>query len=257
MLNQDGAAQDFAMGAYVQASVSDQYLYHLNIKPNAQVLDVGCGDGSYSTKISQRIPEGVLIGIDKSENMLCLAKEKNTRYYNFTAHNMDVLDLDYKDQFDYITSFWCLHWCNNLQKAYANIYQALKKGGQLITVLPTGQDDFVNSFGVVKSADQFPCLRKFKTPIHYQKRAKLKSILKSLPFEMAEVREEDHIITLPSIDYFRRFVNSLDIFQGRVPADDIQPLNDALVAAYDNDCQLKHEGKYLFHLQVYIVTARK
>ena len=250
-------ASDYAIGAQIQATVADQYLQQLKIEPNSDILDIGCGEGSYSTKILQKVPEGHLLGIDRSENMLHLAREKKAIYPNFSVQHADALTMDFNEQFNYIMSFWCLHWCFDLATVYKNIYRALKPGGKVLTIFPAGDDPFVASFQFLKSTGDYPCLRHFKYPVDFEKVGELPQIIATIPFKKAQVDTCKHSILLPSLDIFHKFVNGLAFFQGQIPDDEINGLNEALVKAYDLDCQKKYQGKYWFNMSVFVVTAER
>lgn len=76
-----------------------------------------------------KVPQGSVLGIDASENMLHLAQDVSKEYPNFSVQKADVLTMDFHLQFDYVVSFWCLQWaCANIQKAFLNIVNALKPG---------------------------------------------------------------------------------------------------------------------------------
>lgn len=250
-------AEDYAIGAYIQATISDQYLERLPIKEDDKILDIGCGDGSYSTHILRRIPKGTLLGLDRSDNMLKLAKEKTTEFPNFSLQQNDVLEMNFNDRFDWIISLWALHWSPDPSKVYTNIYRALKKGGRTLTIFPTGDDPFVASYKFVKSTGEFPCLHDFKMPVDFQKLANLPNIIANIPFETAKVEVIKHSILLPSLDIFRKFVNGLAFFQGQVPDDEIDNLNEAMTKAYDLECRKNFQGEYWFNIQIYLVTAEK
>lgn len=257
MENYEWPANDYAIGNYIQAAFADQYLNRLIMDPSDHVLDIGCGDGSYSVKIIERVPDGSLLGIDRSANMLQVAHEKMENYPNVSLQQMDVLKMDYNRQFDRIVSFWCLQWCEDLTTAYMNIYRALKEGGGVFNIIPAGNDPLVRSFQWVKSSNKFPQLRHFKLPVDFERVGKLPNILAELPFKNAQAELEKSAILLPSLDIFRKFVNGLAFFHGQVPEDEISVLNEALVEAYDLECQQKHQGKYWFDLSMFLITAEK
>ena len=142
MLTHEWPANEYAIGSYIQATVAEEYLSRIIFKPQDNVLDIGCGDGSFSIKILDKIPHGHLLGIDRSENMLELARKKIKNYPHFSVKNMDLLDINFTEKFDYVVSFWCLQWCLDLEKAFSNIYRALKPGGKMMTLFPNGDDPF-------------------------------------------------------------------------------------------------------------------
>lgn len=257
MLKYEWPAEDYAIGAYIQATIADQHVDRLVINEDDKILDIGCGDGSYSTKILQRVPKGSLLGLDRSASMLNLAKEKTVDYSNFSLQQNDVLEMNFNEQFDWIISLWALHWSPDLTKVYTNIYHALKKGGKVMTIFPTGDDPLMASYKFVKSTGEFPCLLDFRLLVDFQKVAELPNIIAKIPFKTAKVEVIKHSILLPSLDIFRKFVNGLAFFQGQVPDTEISSLNEAMTKAYDLECRKNFEGKYWFNIPIYLVTAEK
>jgi ubiquinone/menaquinone biosynthesis C-methylase UbiE len=258
MSNYEWPANDYAIGAYIQAMITDKYLERLATKVDDKILDIGCGDGSYTTKLLERVPDGSLIGLDRSMNMLQLAREKIIDYPNFSVQLSDVLEMDFNDQFDYIVSFWCLHWCPDLKGAFTNIYRALKNGAKLMTIIPTGvTDTFMTSFNMVKSSGDFQSLLNFRPLVDFENVAKIPEIIASLPFKNAEVETMEHTIKLPSLDTFRKFVNGLAFFQGQVPDKDIRDINEAIVRAFDLECCEEYQGEHWATFSIYLITAEK
>lgn len=257
MATYEWPAGNYAVGSYIQAAVAEQYLRYLNPDPADYILDIGCGDGSFTTKIITKVPKGRVLGIDRSENMLQLARAKAVDYPNFSVQKSDVLEMNFKQQFDHVVSFWCLHWCMDLPTAYKNIYEALKPGGKILTLLPTGDDPFITSYETVKASGDFPQLKEFVPPIDYQKVRHLPAIIARLPFKNAQVDMPKQTILLPSLEIFRKFVNGLAFFNGHVPEEDIPLINEALVKAYDVECQKKYRGEYWFNFSIFLVRAEK
>jgi len=250
-------ADDYEVGSYIQATIADRYLQPLQMNPDSKCLDIGCGNGAYSLRVIQKIPQGTLLGIDSSEKMLKLAMKKREENPSLSFEALDVLDMNFTEDFDQIVSFWCLQWCPDLLKAYTNIHRALKKNGMLFTLCPSGDDPIMNSFKAVKASNAFPCLQHFLLPMDYNHVNQLSEIIAKIPFEDVSVMREKQSILLPSLDVFRRCVYGLPFFHGQVPDTEIPALNDALVNAFDLHCQQAYHGEYWFNLSVYVVRGRK
>ena len=250
-------ANDYEVGSYIQATIADNYLQQLQMNPHSKCLDIGCGNGAYSLRVMKKIPQGVLLGIDSSKEMLKLAMEKREENPSMSFQELDVLDMNFTEAFDEIVSFWCLQWCPDLLKAYTNIHRALKKNGTLFTLCPSGDDPIIDSFNVVKASNTFPCLQHVRLPINYNHVNQLSEIIATIPFEDVSVMREKQSILLPSLDVFRRCVYGLPLFHGQVPDNEIPALNDALVNAFDLHCQEAYHGEYWCHLSVYVVRGRK
>ncbi|KTD61357.1 class I SAM-dependent methyltransferase [Legionella spiritensis] len=258
MTKQEWPAHDYAIGSYIQASIATPYLNDLEIKPQDSILDIGCGNGAFSRKILEKIPQGQFSGIDASENMLTLARQEMADYSNARLQQSDVLTMPFTNQFDYVVSFWCLQWCAfAIEKAFLNIHRALKTGGKLLTLFPSGDDPFITSYYRIKASGQFPCLNDFKPPVDYSHFQNLEEKIHALPFKQIEIKRLKHQILLPSLDIFRKFVNGIAFFQGQLSSQQINSVNDAMVAVYEKECQEKYAGEYWFTLSIYLVQAEK
>ncbi|KTC84461.1 class I SAM-dependent methyltransferase [Legionella brunensis] len=258
MPTQEWPAHDYAIGSYIQASIADNYLKCLDIKLTDYVLDIGCGNGAFSRKILDKIPQGHFLGIDASENMLTLARQEITDYPNTKLLQADVLTMPFVNQFDYIVSFWCLQWCAfAIEKAFLNIYRALKNNGKVLSLFPSGDDPFITSYYRVQESGQFPMLNNFKPPVDYRHFQNLEEKIRTLPFKHIKFERLKHQMLLPSLDIFRKFVNGIAFFQGQVPDKHIDSINEALVATYEQECQEKFAGEYWFTLSVYLFRGEK
>jgi ubiquinone/menaquinone biosynthesis C-methylase UbiE len=226
-------AHDYAIGSYIQARVASEYIKDFSPAKNAAILDIGCGDGAFSTKIAAKIPEGTLLGIDRSHNMIELAQEKQQKFPQFTAEEGDVLTMQFQERFDHVVSFWCLQWCTDLAKALNCIYSALRKEGRILLLLPTGDDPLVRGYRSLISSQRFPALNHFVPKIdfaylqHFIKNAKQHCA--EIGFKAIDVETEQHSLCLPSLDVFRKFVHGVAFFQGKVPDADVPLLNEAIV----------------------------
>jgi len=103
------------------------------------VLDIGCGDGKISAIISRFVPHGSVLGIDKSAEMIQLAKGRLTSaaLSNLRFDTRNAQDIAYTQQFDLIASFSCLHFINSDEQLQVlrHVKQALKPGGKLLLML--------------------------------------------------------------------------------------------------------------------------
>lgn len=254
---QEWPADDYAIGSYIQATVAERYLPYLHINSNDQVLDIGCGDGAFSKKILDKIPEGALLGIDASDNMLHLAKGVARDYPNFSIKKADVFTMDFNEQFDYVVSFWCLQWAADIYKAFENIIKALKTGGKMLAIFPAGDDPYIKGYYALKHSGQFSSLANFIPPMDYSRLDNLSETLKTISCKNLKVELCHHCLTLPSLDVFRKFVNGIAFYQGQVPEEEIKFINESLVHYFDEECQKKYRGEHRFDFSIYWVTGEK
>lgn len=250
-------ANDYAIGSYIQSYVANELLPQFTPAPTDVILDVGCGDGSFSTTILAKVPQGKVVGVDRSLNMLELAKEKIKQFPNFSIQQADVLSLNFEQVFNDVVSFWCLQWCNDIQLAFKNFFNALKKGGTVFTIFPAGDDPYINMYRALKNRGKIPQLEHFKPPVDYTRLDNLEQKLSTIPFSALHVKKISKAITLPSLDTYRKFVNGIAFYQGQIPEPDIQLINEAMVELFNEDCQKKYNGEIRFAMTIYLVTGKK
>lgn len=103
---------------------------------NEYVLDVGCGDGKISSKISTLVPNGLVIGIDSAKSMVEFSRKKFcTQNTNLSFHTCKAEEIYFNNYFDLIVSFACLHWVKDQLSFLINAKKALKNNGKIILTL--------------------------------------------------------------------------------------------------------------------------
>ncbi|MDP1695201.1 MAG: class I SAM-dependent methyltransferase [Candidatus Woesearchaeota archaeon] len=97
-----------------------------NLK-NTKILDVGCGSGQDAVYYKEKGAE--VYGVDISEREIEMAQKLNLG--KFTVRDMNKLD--YKSNtFDYVTSFYALQACNDVQQAILEMIRVVKPGGIIL-----------------------------------------------------------------------------------------------------------------------------
>ena len=95
------------------------------------LLDVGCGPAPMLSLLSAKYPDKHYTGIDLTEKMIEVAKEKNlpnTKFLVGDAENLPFND----NSFDIIICSMSAHHYPSIQSFYNSAYRCLKKGGRLI-----------------------------------------------------------------------------------------------------------------------------
>lgn len=98
------------------AKVLEEFGSLLQWKGNDTLVDIGCGSGDVTVDlVLARMPRDyrIVLGMDVSEKMINFARQKYcTSYLDLKFVRGDIGgDLQLKDEeFDHVTSFFCLHW---------------------------------------------------------------------------------------------------------------------------------------------------
>jgi trans-aconitate methyltransferase len=116
-------AADYArVGSFV-AELGRAALDLLDPQPGEHILDVGCGEGSLTSKIVERGAR--VLGIDNSPEMIAAARAKG-----IDAVLLDAADMTFRGEFDAVFSNATLHWVLEKEQAARAIFRALKSGGR-------------------------------------------------------------------------------------------------------------------------------
>src|SRR5256886_6655767 len=97
---------------------------------NEQVLDVGTGTGLVANLVAARVNPGLVIGVDRSENMLSIAranKAKNVQFVGMAAEHLVFRPAT----FDLVTMGQALAYFADPTTALAEANRVLRPGGRL------------------------------------------------------------------------------------------------------------------------------
>jgi len=101
-------------------------------RPGMYVLDVGCGTGNFSIKLAKL---GVrVVGIDTSEEMLKIAREKARRLnFEIEFEKMNVYSLKFpSNHFDGVFSMAAFEFVHEPKKAFDEMMRVLKPSAHLL-----------------------------------------------------------------------------------------------------------------------------
>lgn len=125
----------------LQKWLADKHLANLELDGTERVLDIGCGEGKISAEVAQRLPDGSVLGIDRSTRMISFARSHfpRTERPNLGFEIADAAALLYRDEFDLVLSFNALHWVHDQDAVLRGIRAALKGSGRtFLQLVPQG-----------------------------------------------------------------------------------------------------------------------
>lgn len=120
--------KDYNVNASYVSEYGQGILELLSPQPEESILDLGCGDGKLTEKIS--LSGCHVIGIDSSEAMICEAQKRG-----IDAKVSSSEEIDYQNQFDAVFSNAALHWMKDANSVIRNVYRSLKPGGRFCAEL--------------------------------------------------------------------------------------------------------------------------
>ncbi len=139
-------AQHYRTHSDQQYSRASELLDPFHFDVSATVLDIGCGDGRITAEIANRVPQGKVIGIDASLNMIHLARESfpKAAFPNLEFHCIKAEEIPFVEQFDKIVCFNCLLWVRKAKQALDLMCKLLKRNGELLILTYLKNSSYVD-----------------------------------------------------------------------------------------------------------------
>lgn len=119
----------------------DDLSSHIVEKPNLKVIDLGCGTGELTKKLSEKLNSSNVLGIDNSAEMLSKApKTENLTFREVTIPEQ----LNTDEKWDLIFSNAALQWIDNHDELFPKIISKINPGGQLAVQMPQQNENLLN-----------------------------------------------------------------------------------------------------------------
>ncbi len=179
-------AEEYAKNLYTVVPLESINKFLKYLTPHASVLDAGCGPGRESMVFHQK---GIhVIGVDLSEGLLKVAKERNPEVEFVKANFLQLPFND--DTFDGVwshASLVHLETIGDVQKALVEFYRVLKQGG-LVYVSVKAQQESKKTAVVSDSLSKHERFFRYYTP------KELTSLMVGAGFEMisSSIEEDLH-----------------------------------------------------------------
>lgn len=109
-------------------------LDRLPLNGDETVLDAGCGAGRVTVDLLERLPDGRVIALDISANMLAEARQQLAPRFGdrVTFVQADLQDFTLAEPVDAIFSTAAFHWVLDHPRLFSALFAALKPGGRLV-----------------------------------------------------------------------------------------------------------------------------
>jgi trans-aconitate methyltransferase len=127
-------AEAYAANSAGQQRWAQELMQKLDLQGCERVLDVGCGDGKVTAELATRLPAGFVLGIDNSQEMIRLTRERHTGHRNshLRFQVADARRLPFENEFDLVFSNAALHWVIDHRPVLEGIQRALRRPGRAL-----------------------------------------------------------------------------------------------------------------------------
>jgi trans-aconitate 2-methyltransferase len=132
-------AANYVRRSSLQESMAAEVLALLHLNGNERVLDIGCGDGRVTAEIASRLPNGSILGLDSSHDMIAFAN-RHAQRPNLRFEVANASSLNFRNEFDLIVSFNALHWLPDPNPPLQSIRAAMKSNALAqLRLVPDGE----------------------------------------------------------------------------------------------------------------------
>src|SRR4051812_19158920 len=114
------------------AEMAAPVLDRLSLRGDETVVDAGCGSGRVTEALLERLPDGRVIAVDASADMLVAARERLGDDPRVGYLQADLTELRLDEPADAILSTATFHWIADQAALYRALHGALKSGGSLV-----------------------------------------------------------------------------------------------------------------------------
>lgn len=128
------------------APLTNWGLDHVEFSDGMVMLDIGCGGGATLKRLLKRSPEGMVYGIDISEESVVKAKNVNKQLLNkqVFVRQGSADSLPWEDQkFDVVTAVETVYFWPDLPQCFQEVKRVLKPGGQFAIMLEVIEGDSI------------------------------------------------------------------------------------------------------------------
>jgi trans-aconitate 2-methyltransferase len=108
----------------------------VEIRPNLEVVDLGCGTGELTRQLADALPKSDVTGLDSSAQML--EKASSHARTNLRFEQGDQAQLT--GEWDLIFSNAALQWSENHRELIPRLYERLRPGGQIAVQVPSNHN---------------------------------------------------------------------------------------------------------------------
>ncbi|MGE5113718.1 MAG: class I SAM-dependent methyltransferase [Acidobacteriaceae bacterium] len=198
-----------------QFSWGMKLLAALPLRGDETVLDAGCGSGRLTEELLKRLPEGRVVALDLSNNMLETARER----LKWAAERVefrqgDLSDFTLPEPVDGIFSNAAFHWVANHDTMFRCLFRALKPGGWLIAQFG-GEGNLAKFKGRTRelcNVEPFAkYMREFADGAHYESEAATRRRMEAAGFAEIEAGRHPEPVHFSDPESIKTFVSKVNL----------------------------------------------
>jgi trans-aconitate 2-methyltransferase len=189
-------------------------LERLSLRGDEIALDAGCGTGKLTAQLLRRLPQGKVIALDRSQNMMDQAKDFLGREFleRVSFVKTDLLDIDLDREVDVIFSTATFHWVLDHPRLFRNLFRALRPGGSLIAQCgggPNLANFFKRTASILETPPYAPLFTDWVTPFYFADPTTTNTRLKAAGFVETETNLQSAPTEFANADEYSAFIETV------------------------------------------------
>ncbi len=129
----DWDAESYHRVSTPQQAMAREVLERLPLRGDETVLDAGCGSGRVTEMLLERLPEGHVIGVDASAEMVAKAREHLTPFGDrVELFVTDLTELELEGTVDAVVSTATFHWIADHDALFDRLASAMRPRARLV-----------------------------------------------------------------------------------------------------------------------------
>ncbi len=197
-----------------QVSWGKKVLARLQLGGDESLLDAGCGTGRLTADLLQALPNGRVVALDVSQNMLRSARENLQPQFGNRAQFVaaDLPDIPFENAFDGIVSTAAFHWVLDHERLFRNLYRALRPGGWLQAQCGGGPNiaHLREQMATLAASPTYaPFLADFPSPWFFQNAEGAADTLRRASFVEIQTSVEPALTVMESRQHYEEFVRTV------------------------------------------------
>ncbi len=127
-------AESYHRVSVPQTGWGQKVLARLTLRGDERAIDAGCGSGRLTGELLERLPEGRLVALDRSWNMLMTARANLRPVFGHRVSfaQVSLPAMPFSGWADLVFSTATFHWIKDHDALFENIFETLKPGGRLM-----------------------------------------------------------------------------------------------------------------------------
>ena len=199
-------------------------------RPGERILDLGCGTGRLTAEIAALVPGGRVIGLDRSEAMLAVARRAvpamTSEAQPATMGHVrgDGAALPFASAVDAVFSAATLHWIADHDALFRSVFAALVPGGRFVAQCGGGSNLerlYSRAAAMMGSPPYAPFFERWRDPWHFAFPEGTRASLGRAGFVAIGAALQEAPVSFPTRGTFSEFIATVCVRHHveRLPAD--------------------------------------